>query len=328
MDLPAIVIEGDRCPDAERAEAALRDALASVNGSGYRVHVKVRFEGGVTKVVAELDGPDGPLSHRDLQTAGRRCESLARGAGVWAALALDAEHTRLVQAQARAKADSDEAQRAAKARSANANGANGAGTGSADAGAGDPGSVTLSNDPNAETDPVKRAARANASADAAAPRPDKMPTLELGVSSTMTTGYGSGAAPVVGADVFAQIHLRESIFLRPALGFGAGMTNPTSVGRGRVDACLRIPGNYIDRRGLELDTCLGVELGGVRAPSSDGIDRTRFIFTPGPALALRGAMTRALSIEIRGTFGFNIPLNYEADLLNLRAEIGLTWGVL
>ncbi len=325
MDLPAIVIEGDRCPDAERAEAALRDALASANGSGYRVHVKVRFEGGLTKVVAELDGPDGPLSHRDLQTNGRRCESLARGAGVWAALALDAEHTRVVQAQVRAKADADEAQRAAKAR------ANGTDPASGSGNAGDPNAdptvLSVGDSNGANADPTKRRTRAEGP-DATAPKPYVMPNLELGVSSTMTTAYGSGAAPVVGADVFAQIRVRESIFLRPALGFGAGMTNPTSVGRGRIDACLRIPGNYIEHRGLELDTCLGMELGGVRAPNESGVQETRFIFTPGPALALRGAMTRALSIEIRGTFGFNIPLSYQADLLNLRAEIGLTWAVL
>lgn len=324
MDLPAIVIEGDRCPDADRAEAAIRDALASTSGAGYKLVVKVRFDATGTRVVAELDGPDGALSHRELQTSGRRCESLARGAGVWAALALDAEHTRTIQAAARAKADSDEAARASKAlRTAHA---------MTPTAGGGPSTTDNALEATDGDDAAAVAARARNAAkpttDAAAPTVQRPPLLDVGVSSTMSTGYGSGASPVVGADVFAQIALRPGVFLRPALGFGAGMTNPTSVGRGRVDACLRIPGNYIESRGLELDTCLGMELGGVRAPNNLGVQETRFIFTPGPALALRGAMTRALSIEIRGTFGFNIPLNYEADLLNLRAEIGLTWAVL
>lgn len=314
MDLPVIVIEGDRCPDADRAAAAIHDALASVSGAGYRLAVKVRFDGMGTRIVAELDGPDGALSHRELATSGRRCESLARGAGVWAALALDAEHTRLAQAQARAQNEADDAQRAAAAKAKL-----GTTTGTTSIDGSD------SSDPLAGTAGSKRGAPTN---DSTTEHKEPPPVLDLGASSTLSTGYGSGASPVVGADIFAQIALRPSIFLRPALGFGAGLTTATSVGRGRVDACLRLPGNYTTARGLELDTCLGVELGGVRAPNALGAQETRFIFTPGPALALRGAFTRTLSIEIRGTFGFNIPLSYEADLLNLRAEIGISWAVL
>ena len=319
MDLPVIVIEGDRCPDADRAAAAIHDALANVSGAGYRLAVKVRFDATGTRVVAELDGPDGALSHRELATSGRRCESLARGAGVWAALALDAEHTRLAQAQARAQNEADDAQRAAAAK---------AKLGTSGGPASGTGTTTIDGVDSADSlDGVARKGGASSS-DAATERKEPPPVLDLGASSTLSTGSGSGASPVVGADVFAQIALRPGIFLRPALGFGAGLTTATSVGRGRVDACLRLPGNYTVARGLELDTCLGMELGGVRAPNALGAQETRFIFTPGPALALRGAFTRALSIEIRGTFGFNIPLSYEADLLNLRAEIGISWAVL
>lgn len=319
MDLPAIVFEGERCPDAERAEADLHEALASVSGAGYRLVVKVHFEGATTHLVAELDGPDGALSHRDLTGAGRRCEPLARGAGVWAALALDAEHTRVALEQVRAKEASAEAERELAAKRAAQTDSRPAST--------DATGRAITGDGAAAAAAAAAARDANR-ADAAAPSGSKPPVLDVGASTTLTTGYGSGASPVVGADIFAQFALRPWVFLRPALGFGAGITTPTSVGRGRVDTCLRIPGNYIERRGLEIDTCLGVEFGGVRAPTTAGGTETRYILTPGPALALRGAVTRQLSIEVRGTFGFNIPLTYEADLLNLRAEIGITWGVL
>ena len=91
---PAIVIEGDACPDAARAEAALRDALGAAVAptGGWRVRMNVRMRPSGVRVVAELDDGEAlPVAHRELASASNRCEPLARGVGVWAALSLDAE---------------------------------------------------------------------------------------------------------------------------------------------------------------------------------------------------------------------------------------------
>lgn len=285
---PAIVIEGDACADAARAEAALRDALgaAVAPSGGWRVRMNVRVRPSGVRVVAELDdGESLPVAHRELASASSRCEALARGVGVWAALSLDAELDRAARA-----ASSPHPAPAAPW----------------------PSPVVVA--PNDEAETFLEHA------------PDKR-ELEVGVASSLMTGFGgAGTAPIAGGDVFAILEVGHAIFLRPSAGFGAGVQGTAYWGNGRFDGCLRLPGNYIERGGLQLDACLGAELSGLSTGLSSGATEMRWLLAPGPSVALRGELASALSVEVRAVSGFNVLLSGPAvDVLSLRAELGFTW---
>lgn len=284
---PAIVIEGDACPDAARAEAALRDALgaAVAPSGGWRVRMNVRARPSGFRVVAELDDGEAlPVAHRELASASNRCEPLARGVGVWAALSLDAEVERARRVEP--KAPEPVAPWPAPANVA----------------------------PNDE---------AQAFLKHTAGKRD----LEIGIASSLMTGFGGAAtSPIAGGEAFAIIEIGHAIFLRPSGGFGAGVQGTAYWGNGRFDGCVRLPGNYIERSGLQLDTCLGAEVGGLSTGLSSGATEMRWMLAPGPSVALRGELASALSVEVRAVSGFNILLSGPGvDVLSLRAELGFTW---
>ena len=67
---------------------------------------------------------------------------------------------------------------------------------------------------------------------------------------------------LVGGDVFLMLELARSFFIRPTLAADALIGGATGgYYATRLDACLRIPGNYTEHHGLLLDTCVGSELG-------------------------------------------------------------------
>jgi hypothetical protein len=285
---PAIVIEGDACPDAARAEAALRDALgaAVAPSGGWRVRMNVRMRPSGVRVVAELDdGESLPVAHRELASASNRCEPLARGVGVWAALSLDAEVERAKRVEPKPPEPVGPW----------------------------PAPATLA--PNDEAQALLKHA------------PNKR-ELEVGVASSLMTGFGGvGTSPIAGGDAFMIVEVGHAIFLRPSAGFGAGVQGTASYwGAGRFDGCLRLPGNYIERSGLQFDACLGAEVAGLSMALASGGTDMRWMLAPGPSVALRGELASALSVEVRAVSGFNILLSGPSvDVLSLRAELGFTW---
>jgi hypothetical protein len=302
---PAVVVDAhDVCANLEQAQDSLRTALgASVAPeSGWRLRVFDERQGTHVVVTANLDDAQGnAIAHRVIDaTASDRCDGVISALGVWAGLVLDAE---VAKAKAHPKVLV-----ASNARTASTNAS---GTAS-DAGA-----------PLPEIPP-----------DATLPQHPKR-TIEIGASATLSnsplTLYD---AALVGGDVFTLVEVVRSFFLRPSLG-GA-----TSIGGGtagyfdaRMDACLRVPGNYVEHRGLLLDMCAGTELAGLyhQAVTNGGIPGpaiTDAIFALSPTIGLRGDLASDLSIEVRGLANFNVAHTGDTTaLLSVRAEVGLTWRV-
>jgi hypothetical protein len=118
-----------------------------------------------------------------------------------------------------------------------------------------------------------------------------------------------------------------------------------TVGMTHFDACRRIPGNYLERRGIQLDLCGGSDLGFVsidapslpestdkKAPGLTG--RTLPLFALGPGISLRGELGSDLSAELRGYAGWNVVrqsfvdasgTEVEPSMFVARGELGLTW---
>ena len=284
---PAIIIEGDACPDAARAEAALRDALgaAVAPSGGWHVRMNVRARPSGVRVVAELDdGESLPVAHRELASASNRCEPLARGVGVWAALSLDAEVERANRAEPKPPEPVG------------------------------PWPAPANVAPNDEAQALLKHAAGKRD-------------LELGVASSLMTGFGgAGTSPIAGGEAFMIIEIGQAIFLRPSGGFGAGVQGSAFWGNGRFDGCVRLPGNYIERSGLQFAACLGAEVAGLSTGLPSGATEMRWMVAPGPSVALRGELASALSVEVRAVSGFNILLSGPSvDILSLRAELGFTW---
>jgi hypothetical protein len=92
----------------------------------------------------------------------------------------------------------------------------------------------------------------------------------------------------------------------------------------RADICRRIPGNYLDRRGIEADLCAGVD-GGVVTPTTLANPQTLRLGT-GPAVAMRGELGGGAALEVRAATGANL-LQFASDMTPLVyacAELGLS----
>jgi len=173
-------------------------------------------------------------------------------------------------------------------------------------------------------------------------------TFEIGIATHLLAGTGVGA--IAGASVFTVSEVGDGWFLRPSLAIGRTMTElvPSSdvyatLGAGRFDACKRLPGNYLERRGMQLDMCGGADLGfmhfdaptpasGATSPAGQG--RTTPFFAIGPSLALRGELGSDLAVSVRGMAELNViresfvdgaGSNVDPSIVIGRAEVGVSW---
>jgi hypothetical protein len=303
---PAVVVDAhDVCPDLEQAQTALREALGGSMApqAGWRLRVFDERRGTHVIVTANLDDAQGnAVAHREIEsTSADRCAGVISALGVWAALVLDAE-----VAKAKAHPRTEPPPQPPR----NPNSDDGSHTGVVAGRSDVPG------------------------ADAGAP-PPRGKAIEIGASGVLMTSPLDNAAPpggaVVGGDVFMLFELARSFFLRPAF-IGGALIGQSSAGfyAGRIDACLRIPGNYVDHRGLLLDACAGTEVGAldhaVNPMDPASPHTTDVLFALGPTIGLRGDLASDLSVEVRGIVDFNVAhTGDQIALLALRAELGFTW---
>jgi hypothetical protein len=308
---PAVVVDAhDVCSNLEQAQDSLKAALGSsvAPESGWRLRVFDERQGTHIVVTANLDDAQGnAIAHRVIETtASDRCDGVISALGIWAGLVLDAE-----VAKAKARPKVLVASNASTAAGANANN-----------------SATAS---NATSDAARLP---EISPDATLPQQHKR-VVEIGGSASLQnsplTLYD---AALVGGDVFALVEIVHSFFLRPSFGGAASIGGgPAAYFDGRIDACLRVPGNYVEHRGLLLDMCAGTELAGLyHQPASVGgapaPSITDTIFAISPTIGLRGDLASDLSIEVRGLANFNVAHTGDTtELLSVRAEVGLTWRV-
>lgn len=230
----------------------------------------------------------------------RACLPLVRAVGAWASLVLDAELNR-----ARDEVASDAAPQLATARVALTTSAQVGGAAARDRG------VT-------EADPDAPPAKP--------PRAIEVGTMVYLRDGLATTGGMAGVSP------FITLEFAESWVLRPALFFGRSTERITADGQRttlghfgvRGDICRRLPGNYVERRGIAADLCGGVDAG-VISPGV-GVDTTPARLGTGPSLDLRGELGAGLALEIRALVGANVlPFAGSATpLVYADAEVGLS----
>lgn len=290
MDAVPIDIQAEIAPSAcrdvarsrEAVEAALRDARAPGGATGrpWTLEVRISREGRTTTAAAHLlDGDGRPRGDRTLTSAATGCEGLARAAGTWGALVADEALAREDEPR-----DATSPPEAARTHDEAAFSAPLLG-------------IVEAPPPDAPEGPPRRGA-------------------ELGAHGLLATGHGVG--PLTGASLFVAADVGASWFVRGAgtvaaglsrLGLPAGGEDPSASSTlwlVRGDLCRRIPGNYIEKRGIQLDLCGGVEAGALRV--ADGTSRdgaavdggTRGRAGVGPSATLRGEIGGGVAVELRG----------------------------
>jgi hypothetical protein len=278
--------------------------------------VNVHLETTAPRVVtadSDITDDDGmTVAHRSL--VGSDCDGLARATGVWASLVLDSEL------------------------------AHG-------------GDVEKEPEPAAENQPETQAP-----APWPAPAPVEQPSpehdwylhhsdernLEPGLAVFLMTGAASTA--VGGVSPFIVVETGHGIFMRPSVIVGESLASITpdadarsEVAATRFDACVRMPGLYTQHRGMQLDACLGADLGFIHY---DGVPKgnpgaplnglTVPYLSTGPSFEMRGELGSALSATLRGLVGANLFREGFVDSTGGyvgsmgwtgRVELALSWGL-
>jgi hypothetical protein len=303
---PKIVLEQPApCSDTQKAEETLRHALAPSLAPRPGWEVTIRFERTGNHIEAEGEITDefgAPVAHRAMKQDSEECSPLSRAVGVWASLVLDAEVER---ATAPPKPEPVEAHPAARA-------------------------TPPTQLPDAALWPPP--------APHEKPRPDAKPllahpegerTIEIG-ATTLVMG-GTGAGLVGGPSAFGVFEVGRGWFLRPTVAVArtlqaGGDTVGATWAVGRFDACGRVPGNYLEKRGMQLDFCGGGE-GGVL----EGSGWVMPIAAVGPSMGLRGELGGDFSAMVRAVAEVNVLRDTRAgitpDAFVGRAEVGVSWRI-
>jgi hypothetical protein len=320
---PRIVLEhSERCADGERAAERLQQTLAPARAPGPGWVVTMRIDSVRATVEGEItDRAGAPVGRRALPKRSAECSGAARALGVWATLVLDAERQRVEKEPSPAAPLADSTPSPARALAL----------------AG--GTVT------APPPPVDGAPWP-------APEPTEKPppeadwylhhederSFELGASTFLLAGTVGGT--LLGGTVFAVVEAGRGIFLRPSLALGKTITSIPSSGpestwaASRIDACLRLPGFYAHRQGIQLEGCGGGDLGFsfLQNASSQTIPYVAL----GPSIDLRGELGHELAVLLRGVFGVNVVRatytddsgnQVQSSLWSGRLELAFSWSL-
>ncbi len=302
---PKIVFEQPAaCTDVAKAEEALRGALApsTAPAKGWTVRVRVTRDHGSLHATGEIsDAAGAPVATRALDKTGAECAGLGRALGVWASLVLDSEVQRAIEEAPVPKPPPEPAEAAWPAPT-----------------------------PPPEKPPPESQLFLAHSAEER--------DVEIGAAAALMTGTGSGV--LAGATLFEVSEVGAGWYLRPSLAavrsvteLATGSEGYATLGAGRFDACKRIPGNYLEQRGLQLDVCAGPEVGFVSVAGSgaSSASQTLPLLGLGPSIDFRGELGNALSVLVRGVADLNVLPESTADgrvseaVLLARAEVGLSW---
>jgi len=296
---------------------------------------ELRAQGEIT------DGDGVAVAHRTIAGTTSDCGGLARAVGVWASLVLDAE-VRKATAQGVLSPPRDGNRVAAAIADGSPTASRGVAgsTERIDAGRG----AVVPAAPEESTDAPTRTA-ANVESPGAWPAPaltekaspehdwylhhDEGRTLELGVGLFLMTGTGGGA--LAGPTSFVVVEAGHGVFLRPALAFGESVPSlpPADIkastwGAARFDTCLRLPGLYTRRQGMQLDLCGGTDVGytTIQAVTSTTLPYVDL----GPSIDLRGELGSRLSAVLRVVAGVNLVRPSFLDLSGAREQLPLAEG--
>ena len=256
----------------------------------------------------DRDGGGGHVAHRVVSDSAGDCIALARAVGVWASLVLDAELQRSRSGGQPPAERQGEGETVPSPSSAPA------------------------------VQPVQAVWQPPAAAVERVPEADwylhhdDAESRELGVGTFLMTG--TGAEAIAGIAPFAMFEVGHGIFLRPAIMVGesiAMVASHSSVAHstwaaGRLDTCLRLPGLYASRRGMQLDLCGGAE-GGVSyfaagsEPEAPTQDQALPYVNVGPSVGLRAEFAWNFAVALRGATGFNLLSGGYEDVAGARVYI-------
>jgi hypothetical protein len=303
---PRIVMEQPApCAEQNGVEELFARPLASSRGprAGWTVHVRILREGAGLRARGELwDETDAVVAERTFTSGARSCAPLAKALGVWATITLDEELVKATEAAKNAEAAKSDTSASSTTSTTGA-------TYSRAAMMWPPPAPPLLPDPDRSNTPRRKR------------------TFEVGVSSLLMGGTGTGA--LVGPSFFAVVETAPGLLLRPTLAFASTVQEQRSGfwGIARVDACGRIPGNYKESRGIQIDLCAGPEVGFLHAMYG-----TFPTVAVGPAVSMRGDISATLAAEIRGIGLVNLIREHLDEVARVpalagRAEVGITWRV-
>ena len=237
-------------------------------------------EKGALHATGEItDATGAPVAHRAMD--GRECAGLTRAMGVWASLVLDAEVERAKEVP--------------------------------------PPPPPLPSPDLFPRPPPQEPEKPSPEASLFLAHSEDERQLEVGMASYLMAGTGTGM--LIGGTLFSVSEVGNGWFLRPALSLGRTFVEivPTThafatLGAARFDACKRLPGNYLDKRGIQLDLCGGADVGflhideqdkSMTVPTSEpGV--TLPLFAIGPSVDLRGELGNELSVLVRGVVEWNV----------------------
>jgi hypothetical protein len=165
------------------------------------------------------------------------------------------------------------------------------------------------------------------------------PEAELGVGSFLMSGGATGG--YMGVTPFFLDELGETWALRPSLILGESVPgDPRSMlSAARLDACVRLPGNYEHGAGVQLDLCAGLDGGfsyvaATQHPVAVAAQIIPYIDL-GPSIGLRAEVGR-LAVLLRGVGGVDLAEESYRDATGawvpatggmLRLELGFAWMV-
>ncbi len=290
VPIDAVIEQRSECSDHAHAEAALVAALVAARGprrsstAGAEGHWRLTMSiaaaaPGIKSADAQIKDDSGRVvAERSVsdRTTGS-CLALVRAVGAWAQIVLDDELMREHE---------DAERRAREAEQA---------------------------PPERRPITVKKVARDRpVDADEGAfgsgePKPGR--TFEVGTLLFIRNGAAAASA-MFGVAPFVTVSFAETWVLRPSMMYGTSTSRITAdestsdnffLLGGRLDICRRMPGNYIDHRGIEFDACMGGDAAHVWS-ARDSIVRG----SVGPSAILRGELGYDFGLEIRTMVGVNL----------------------
>jgi len=301
---PKIVLEQPApCSDSSKADETLRRALAPSLAPRHAWTVTVRFERSGSQLTAEgeiSDEMDAPVAHRAMKQQSTDCSALSRAVGVWASLVLDAEVEKATAAQVPVALPPKPSAVAAPP----------------------PDQLWPAPAPQEKPQPESRLLLSH---------PEGERTIEVGATTFLMGGAGPGV--MAGPSLFSVFEVGRGWFLRPTVALARTLQDITpstdaTWAATRFDACGRLPGFYLEHKGIQLDMCAGAEVGFL----TGGGSWTLPFLAVGPSVGLRGELAGDLSAMVRAVAEVNLlreSTNYGVDpsLFVGRAEVGLSWGI-
>jgi hypothetical protein len=338
---PRVVVESTpECADRDRADEMLRQALAQARAKGWVVTVRIQ-PATLPAVSAEgqiTDGTGAQRAHQILPGDAAHCAELASAIGTWASGVLQAaQPAQATPPDPPADVEGGTLQPLPAPLPQ-----------AAPPGPPAPLPAGPAAPPAASLGPSTQAERASQPRVFVPPgallreqpdaRGNESAPLELGVGTFLMTGGGAGG--YLGVAPFLIDDVGHAVFLRPSIAVGTSVaTNITStLAAARLDTCLRLPGRYAVRGGLQLDVCGGADAGfsyiasGV-APGTPATGQTLPFVDLGPSVDLRAEAGR-VAVTLRAAGAVNVAregfddvtgTRVDAPMWSWRLELDFSW---